>query len=110
MLAIEWQLPLDLLPKNPLVQLDVIFWDNVERHYVWPICDRIGYVTLKIINEEFEKTGGVLTYRARVLTEEGDIFREWRHQLWVNLITNDTASPPPPRPKPASMPNPSMDQ
>ena len=110
MLAVEWQIPLDLLPKNPLVQLDVIFWDNIERHYVWPISHRKGYETLSIVNEEFERTGGVLTYRAKILTEDGKVFYEWRHRLWVNLITIDNGAPPPPRSKAVSPASPSMDQ
>jgi len=109
MLAIEWQLPQKILSENPLVQLDVLFWDNVERHYVWPIQQRKGFVTLPIINGQFERTGGVLAYRARVLTEEGKLFREWRHQLWVNLITIDNESPPPPRSKAVSTPSQDMD-
>ncbi len=111
LLTIEWQLPQKLLLENPLVLLDVIFWDNVERHYAWPIQRRKGFATLPIVDGQFEKTGGVIAYRAKVLTEEGQIFREWRHQLWVNLITIDNEpSPPPPRSKDGSRPNPDMDQ
>jgi hypothetical protein len=89
MLVVEWQLPKDYLAQNPLVRLDVIYWDNVERSYVWPINDRKGYEILKILDEEYEKTGGILTYRARVMNEEGEIYREWRHMMWVHLITLD---------------------
>jgi hypothetical protein len=39
-----------------------------------------------LLNEEYEKSGGILTYKAQILTQEGEVFREWRHQLWVNLI------------------------
>ena len=105
MLTVEWQLPQKLLVENPLVMLDVIFWDNVERHYVWPIQERRGFVTLPIVNKQFEKTGGVLAYRAKILTEEGVVFREWRHQLWVNLITTDEQPMLPPQSKAALLPN-----
>jgi hypothetical protein len=105
MLTVEWQLPQNLLVENPLVMLDVIFWDNIERHYVWPVQGRKGFVTLPIINKQFEKTGGVLAYRARILTEEGTVFREWRHQLWVNLISMDEQPTPPPQSKGASLTN-----
>ena len=109
MLVVEWQLPKEYLAQNPLIQLDVIFWDNIERRYVWPVNQRKGYETLKILDEDYEKTGGILTYRARVLDEEGTVFREWRHMLWVNLITAEQDSHSL-QSEPVSTPNPGMDR
>lgn len=46
----------------------------------------MGWVTYKLFNEEYDKTGGILTYKAEIVTEDGTVYREWKHQLWVNLI------------------------
>lgn len=109
LLVAEWQIPLELLPKYPFLELDVIFWDNIQRRYVFPINHRKGFERLFIIDDEFVKTGGILAYRARIKTEDGKIFREWRHQLWVNLITIDNTVPPPPRSEALSNPSPDKD-
>lgn len=109
MIVVEWKLPKDYLVENPLVQLDVIFWDNVERRYIWPVNQTRGYEILKILDADYEKTGGILTYRARILNEDGEIYREWRHMLWVNLITAEQIGQPL-QSEPESTPNPGMGQ
>lgn len=110
MFVIEWQVPLELLPKNAFIEFDANYWDNIERRYVIPINDRKGYKTLFVINDDFIETGGVFTYRAKIKTEDGKVFREWRHQLWVNLITIDNQELPPPESEVLSKPNLDTDQ
>jgi hypothetical protein len=85
-LIVEWQVPKAYLIENPLVQLNVLFWNNTEEHYVWPINQRRGYEILELLDNENAKREKILAYRARVLNEEGQVFREWRHMLWVQLI------------------------
>ncbi len=86
MLVIDWLLPQDLLEEHPSVMLHVIYWNNTEKSYNWPIKRRKGYLTLAVLDEEYEQTGGFLTYRAEIITQNGQVFRDWKHQLWVNLI------------------------
>lgn len=89
MLIIDWQIPRDMVPENPRLKLYVIYWDNEEKVYTWPLEKWKGYRTFSVLNKEFVRSGGILTYRAEIITEDGCVFREWRHQLWVNLIQLD---------------------
>lgn len=95
MLILDWRIPKEILKKKPKVVLDLILWDYTKRQVQIPIKRRMDFATYRLFNEEYEKTGGILTYRAQILTQEGHIFREWKHQLWVNLITIDQETLPP---------------
>ncbi|MBI3236159.1 MAG: hypothetical protein HYZ48_00375 [Chlamydiales bacterium] len=86
MLVVDWRVPKSLLKKNPQVQLTMIFWDFTEKTICFPIEERMGWVTYSLLNEEYDKTGGIITYKAEILDEDGSLFREWKHQLWVELI------------------------
>lgn len=89
MMIVDWRIPKSVIGKKPSIQLTMIFWDYTEKTVYFPIDDKMGWVTYKLLDEEYDKTGGILTYKAEIVTEEGTIFREWKHQLWVNLITLD---------------------
>src|SRR3990167_6702673 len=86
MIVVDWVLSRDMLKQHPHIELDVIYWDYTTKTFSFPIKERMDWVTYKCLNEDYEKTGGILTYRAKILTEAGEVMREWRHQLWVNLI------------------------
>lgn len=94
MLILDWRIPKEVLKKKSEVILDLILWDYTTRQVKIPIKRRMDFATYRLFNEEYEKTGGILTYKAQIVTQDGRVFREWKHQLWVNLITiNQEASP-----------------
>lgn len=86
-LILDWRIPKEILKKHPEVVLDLILWDYTTRQIRIPIKHGMDFKTYRLFNEEYEKTGGILTYKAEIVTEDGEVFREWKHQLWVNLIT-----------------------
>lgn len=86
MLIIDWRVPKYILRQDPRVLIDLIYWDYTTKTVCIPIKGRMDYTTYKLFNEEYEKTGGILTYKARIVTQGDKIFKESRHQLWVNLI------------------------
>ncbi len=86
-LILDWRVPMEIYEKKPEVVLDLILWDHTARQIRFPIKRRMDFASYRLFNEEYEKSGGILTYRAKIVTEDGKIFREWKHQLWVNLIT-----------------------
>lgn len=92
-LILDWRVPKEIFKRKPTVVLDLILWDYTTRQIRFPIESRMDYATYKLWNEEYEKTGGILTYKATIVTEDGEVFREWKHQLWVNLITIDQETP-----------------
>jgi hypothetical protein len=93
MLIIDWRVPKDIFKKKPEIVMDLILWDYTTRQVRIPIKRRMDFATYRLFNEEYEKTGGILTYKAHIVTQDGEIYREWKHQLWVNLITIDQETP-----------------
>ncbi len=87
MLILDWRVPKEIFEKKPEIVLDLILWDYSTRQIKIPIRRRMDFDTYRLLNEDYEKTGGILTYKAEIVTEDGEVFREWKHQLWVNLIT-----------------------
>ncbi len=95
MLIFDWRIPKDILKQDPYIALHVVYWDYSEETHQIPIHTRMGYASYKLFNEEYDKKQGILTYKAEIKTADGAIYRQWKHQLWVNLITiDDTSSPP----------------
>jgi len=86
-LVIDWAIPPEMLIEQPKIILHLLYKNHVEKEVVYPITCRGGYVVYSLLNEEFTETKGLLTYRAEIVTEKGEVYREWKHQLWVNLIT-----------------------
>jgi hypothetical protein len=93
LLALDWRVPEDVFKQDPEVVLDLVLWDYTTRQVRIPIKRRMDFTTYRLLNEDYEKTGGILTYRAMIVLRDGEIFREWRHQLWVNLITVTDETP-----------------
>ncbi len=87
MLILDWRVPKEIFKKKPEVVLDLILWDYTTRQIRIPIKRRMDFATYRLFNEDYEKTGGILTYKAEIVTSDGQVFRQWKHQLWVNLIT-----------------------
>jgi hypothetical protein len=86
-LIIDWAIPKKLLAKKPEVVLYILYKDHSQKKLVYPIRDRHGNEVYSLLNDDFEATGGLLTYRAEIVLPGGEIYRDWKHQLWVNLIT-----------------------
>ena len=85
-LIVDWRVPKEIFDQKPVVVLDLILWDYTTRQVKIPIHHQMDFSTFNLLNEEYEKSGGILTYKAQIVTQDGEVFREWRHQLWVNLI------------------------
>ncbi|MEN9344505.1 MAG: hypothetical protein RLZZ453_1292 [Chlamydiota bacterium] len=87
MLIINWRVPQEVFAKQPEVVLNILFWDYSEKCVRIPIHHRMDFATYKLLDKEYEKTGGILTYKAEIVTQQGEVCYEWRHQLYVDLIT-----------------------
>jgi hypothetical protein len=87
MLILDWRIPQEIYNQKAQIVLDLIFWDYTEKQIQIPVKRRMDFATYKLFNEDYEKTGGILTYKAQIVTQDGKVFREWRHQLWINLIS-----------------------
>lgn len=87
MLILNWRVPEEVFAEKPEVVLDVILWDYTTRQVRFPMTHRMDVATFRLLGEDYDKTGGILTYKAKVVTEKGESLYEWKHQLYVDLIT-----------------------
>ncbi len=96
-LIIRWWVPAAIFEKNPVLVLQVIRWDFTEETIRFPLKKRFGYEIYSLLNQNYEETEGLLTYRAQIVTDDQEVVTEWKHQLWVNLIKIDgkTMAPEP---------------
>lgn len=92
MIVAEWWLPSKILKSEPMLRLDILFRDYSQTCVEFPISTSFGYETYSILNADFKKTGGFLSYRVEIVTGDGEVFKAWSHQLWVKLITIDEES------------------
>lgn len=93
MIVMDWRVPKEILDKKPIIDLYVIYGNYTEQRFEYPIFKRMGYKTCKVLNDDFVSSKGVITYRADLRLNDGQIYRSWNHQLWVNLITIDDDEP-----------------
>lgn len=89
LVIVEWWVPKALLQYEPMVRISMLFNNFTQRCVEYPICQRIGYRQFPITGDYFEKTGGILTYKAEIITNDGEVYKSWHHQLYVELITVD---------------------
>lgn len=85
-LFVEWNLPSDDVKKGLILTLKIIFRNYQEETISYAIDRRRGWITYELLDERFYETKGLLTYKADIATIEGEVVKEWKQQLWVNLI------------------------
>lgn len=91
-IVLQWAVPPELLEKKPQIVFHMIYKNHTEKTLVYPIDSRLGYEVYSLLDKDYDETGGLLTYKADIITSDQQIYREWKHQLWVNLITLEEAS------------------
>lgn len=86
-IMMRWVIPPRLLEKKPEIVFHVIYKNHTEEELCYPIDERSGLKVFSLLNEAYKSKRGILTYKAEIRTENGEIYRQWQHQLWVELIT-----------------------
>lgn len=87
-LAIRYRIRNAYSKKMPyLLLLKVIYKNLDEEAKSYTIFNEGGTFEFPVIDEAFEETGGVLTYRAELSTFDGEIIAEFKHKLWFELIS-----------------------
>lgn len=90
MILAEWWVPRRIVDQHPTLRIDVLFCNYTQDCVEFPINSTVGYETYSVLNKEFKETGGLLAYKAEIIDCDGDVLADWKHQLWVELITADT--------------------
>lgn len=92
MIVAEYWLPRSIRDLEPILRIHVLFQDFTQTCVEFPIHRKIGYETYSVLNDEFNCTGGLLAYKAEIITPDGEVYADWEHQLWVRLIDLECAS------------------
>lgn len=101
-IVIDWYVPDEIFAQRPHIELQLLFWDNTTDVICYPMHRASGTKVYYLLDEDFQEKKGILTYKAEIITEDGALFHEWKHQLWVNLINIETEIVPPVQEDPSS--------
>jgi hypothetical protein len=70
-----------------LLLLKVIYKNLEEETVSQTIFNDEGKFAFEVLNDKFEGTGGILTYKAEIMTFDGDQLADFKHRLWFELIS-----------------------
>lgn len=101
-IIINWFLPAKIMEKGVHINLHILFWNNTAEVVTYPLKTQRGSQQYFLLDEEFERKKGILTYKAEIITADGELYSEWKHQMWVNLILVEDEVPLPPEENPSS--------
>lgn len=85
-LIMEWRLPEEALEEKLILVLDLIYKDYTKGEICHPIDRKRGIFTYSLLNQEFKEKEGFLTYKAEIRNAQGGVLKQWKQQLWTELI------------------------
>jgi len=88
-LILEWRLPEQALLEELVLVLSVIYKNHTEEKICYPINRRRGVITYSVLGKDYKETEGFLTYKAEILNKDDSVIRQWKQQLWTDLIVID---------------------
>lgn len=88
-LTLEWRLPEEALQEKLVLVLDLIYRDYTRKSICHPIDRKRGIFTYSLLNQELKEKEGFLTYKAEIQNEKGEVIKQWKQQLWTELIIID---------------------
>lgn len=85
-LYINWSLPEEFKCSQLTLKVYMRFKDRTEDVQIIPLSETSGIYVYALLNEDYFEHKGFLTYKIELLAD-GELIKEWRHQMWVDLIT-----------------------
>lgn len=89
LLLAEWWIPAKIRAQQPFLRLHIVFQDTTSTCVEYPIRSMAGYETYFLVNKEFKKKGGFQSYKGEIVTQDGTVYADFTHQLWVEIINLD---------------------
>lgn len=85
-LIIQWALPKNTALSHTLsLHIKIRFHNREEISRSIPVDQPSGTYVYTLLNQEFLKSRGILTYKVQLIDEDR-VIDEWQHQLWTALI------------------------
>lgn len=86
-LYISWNVPDCFCNQFPLeLKLVIRFRNRAETVQTFAINKKMGSYVYQLLGDEYFEKEGIFSYKIQLLHDQ-DILDEWRHQIWVDLIT-----------------------
>lgn len=85
----SWKIPQEIYELEPKLIVRLLFWNYTEKEVEFPLETKVGQHSFFVIGDEYKETKGVLTYMAKIVLPDGSVYKEWKQQLWVELIQID---------------------
>ncbi len=74
--------------KIPYLLILKVIYKNLEEETIsHAVFNEKGSFEFSCVNDTYESTGGILTYRADLTTFDGEVIAAFKHKLWFELIT-----------------------
>ncbi|MCI5051852.1 MAG: hypothetical protein MRY21_01785 [Simkaniaceae bacterium] len=88
-LWMHYMLPPMIFEKDSILTLHVIYKNFEEEKISYPVPRATGWAMFPLLDDEFKRTGGLLTWRADIEAPSGKILATWKHQMWFQIIPRD---------------------
>lgn len=86
-LLIEWNLKEEVMKKELVCRLSLFYKNYTVETLYYPVLKKRGVISYFLLGEKFLLTKGLLTYKAEIVTKEGDLVQKFEQQLFTKLIT-----------------------
>lgn len=85
-LLISWKVGEEKWVKGKMhLLLELAYRDFSHKTEIIPLERKWGNYLYSLLGEDFQKSGGIYTYRISLLAEDREISR-WEHQVWAKWI------------------------
>ncbi len=88
-LVIRWNLPPSCVPAE--IVLQVRYGNREMQEFRRSTCERWGTWMFRLMDKDFWKYQGILSYSVQIY-HEGTLIDQWNHHLWAEVITIDSTS------------------
>lgn len=89
-LIVNWCVPERYIEEcGATLHLAIRFRNRTVNRIVVPITRPRDTYIYRIVCDEYCSSGGILTYKAEIVSREGAILDQWCHHIWVEFITFD---------------------
>lgn len=88
-LIMEWRLPEEAMEEEITLVLSIIYRNHTEKTICYPLKRRRGVVTYSLLGKQYKETEGLLTYKAEIVGKDQTVIKQWKQQLWTDLIVID---------------------
>lgn len=85
-LYVSWSLPMAFKSNEFRMKVDLIYRNLTTETLLFPLKRRAGSKIIEILGKEFKEKKGFLSYKAEIISVDGEVVSDYTHRMWVKLI------------------------